>query len=231
MDDLTLLYISASRMPEKWVKYQTSELLKVVKDTPIISVTQKPLDLGLNLLDTEPISYWNIYMQMLRAAKLAKTPYVAMVEDDTLYSRKHFTQFRPPKDKVSYNCSRWSLFSWRTHPNIIYCLRQNISNCSLIAPTELLIEALTERHEKHPNGVANHLGVGEIGRGRIERRLRVTRRGRVDWYSTVPIIQLNHRTGTDIGGGPGRIKKHGQIKAIDIPYWGKAEDIVNEYHR
>jgi hypothetical protein len=211
-------------MPKKWVDYQIQQLLKVTEGTEIISVTRKPLPLGTNLIDTEPRSLWNIYMQMLRASKLATTKYVAMVEDDTLYSKEHFTEYRPPSNMVSYNRSRWSLFSW--DPNPIYCMRQRISNCSLIAPRELLIEALEERARKHPNG---HTYVGEVGRRKVDRKLRVTQRAMKEWYSTVPIIQLNHRTGSDAGGGPGRTKKHGQIKAIDIPYWGKARDIVKNY--
>ena len=225
MDDLTILYISASQMPESWMTYQIKQLLIAIGDTPIISVSRKPLDLGQNLLDTENRCYWNIYMQMLRASKLAQTPYVAMVEDDTLYSHEHFADFRPHKNMVSYNRSRWSLLSWRAEK--IYCMRQRVSNCSLIAPTELLIEALEERAKKHPNG---HNYVGEVGRKKVDRKLRVTERERVEWYSKVPIIQLNHRTGTDKGGGPGRRKPHGQIKAIDIPYWGTAEGVCNHYY-
>jgi hypothetical protein len=203
--------------------------MKVAKGIPIISVTRKPLKLGINLLDTDKKCYWNIYMQMLRAAKLASTPFVAMVEDDTLYSKEHFTDFRPPPNAVSYNRSRWSLFSWVEDPEKqIYCMRQRVSNCSLIAPREYLIEALEERHAKHPNG---NDYVGEVGRWKVDRRLGVTRRRVVEWYSRVPIIQLNHRTGTDIGGGVGRTKRHGQIKAIDIPYWGKARSIIENYGR
>ena len=227
MDDLTLLYISASRMPQTWIDYQINKLFDAVKDTPIISCTRKPLDLGLNLIDNEPRSMWNIYMQMLRAAKLAKTPYVAMVEDDTLYSKEHFTGFRPKENTVSYNRARWSLFSWVKNPDQqIYCMRQRVSNCSLIAPTEFLIEVLEERHAKHPNG---NKYVGEIGRKKVDRILGVKIRKRVEWYSRVPIIQLNHRTGTDAGGGPGRTKRHGQIKAYDIPHWGKAKEIIKHY--
>jgi hypothetical protein len=152
---------------------------------------------------------------------MVDTPYVAMVEDDTLYSRQHFREFRPPHNKVSYNRSRWSLFAWDS----IYCLRQRISNCSLIAPRKLLIEALEERAAKHPNGSDY---VGEVGRNIVDRRLGVTPRERVEWYSSVPIIHYNHLTGTDKGGELGRVKKHAQIKAYDIPYWGKATDI-NEH--
>jgi hypothetical protein len=140
MQDLTVLYITASEMPEKWMEYQTGILLKAIGDTPIISVSRKPMDLGENILDVAPEkSYWNIYKQMLRAAWRAKTCYVAMVEDDVLYSKEHFLQFRPKRGEVSYNRSRWSLFVWEKNP--IYCLRQRISNCSLIACRKVLIEA------------------------------------------------------------------------------------------
>jgi len=99
MDDLTILYITASEMPDKWVQFQIKYLLKAIGDTPIISVSRKPMDLGINLIDTEKKCYFNIYMQMLRGALLAKTKYVAMVEDDVLYSKEHFTQFRPKESR------------------------------------------------------------------------------------------------------------------------------------
>jgi hypothetical protein len=227
MDDLTIMYISASKMPESWVKFQVSHLLHAADGAKVISITRKPLALGDNISDEEPeTSYWNLYRQMLRAARIALTPYVAMAEDDTLYSREHFTEFRPPKDAVSYNRARWSLFQW----DPIYCIRQRVSNCTLIAPRNLLIEALEERERKYPNGNSY---VGEVGRSIVERRLGVTRRTAVEWYSTVPVIQLNHRTGTDTGGGhgTGRVKKHGQIKAYRIPFWGESIQIARHYGR
>ena len=228
MNDLTILYITASEVPEKWMEFQLYHLKKSIGDSPIISISRKPLDLGTNLLDSEPKRYWNIYMQMLRGALAADTPYVAMVEDDTLYTKEHFTAFRPPLDAVSYNRARWSLFTWDN----IYCMRQRISNCSLIAPREYLITALKERSEKYPNG---NEYVGEVGRSKVEHRLGVTVRNCVEWYCHNPIVQLNHEGGTDKGdygivNGKHLIKKHGQMKAYDIPYWGKATDILKYYN-
>lgn len=230
MHDLTILYITANRMPAGWCAFQFSHLLKAIGDCPVISVSRRPLPFGTNLLDTEPQSYWNIYMQMLRAAEIADTPYVAMAEDDVLYTRGHFTEFRPPMDTVSYDRARWSLFTWDN----LYCMRQRISNCSLIAPRLLLVEALTERKNKWPNGVADELA-GEVGRDKVDRRLGVTPRKMAEWYCNSPIVQLNHPTGTDTGdyglvNGRHMIKKHGQMKAYDIPFWGKAADIIRIYN-
>lgn len=232
LQDLTLMYITASEVPDCWLKFQLHHLLKSAKNFPIISVSRKPLSLGTNIIDNGEKSYWNIYMQMLRAARLANTPYVAMVEDDTLYTPEHFTEFRPALDATSFDRSRWSLFAWESNP--IFCLRQRVSNCSTIASRELLIEALEERRQKWPNGAPNEK-VGEVGRSKIEHKLGVTVRKSVEWYCSNPIVQLNHLTGTDVGdygrvNGKHLVKKHGQIKAIEIPYWGRASDIVRIYN-
>jgi hypothetical protein len=201
-------------------------------DSPIISITRTPLDLGLNLLDTAPKSFWNLYMQILRGAQAATTPYVALAEDDILYTREHFTEFRPALDQVSYDRSRWSLFTWEPHP--IYCLRQRISNCSLVASREYLIDALEERKRVWPDGVED-ARLGEVGRPIVDRRLHVTPRQMVEWYSTNPIVQLNHPAGSDSGdygkapNGRHLVKKHGQIKAVEIPGWGRAADLAAHY--
>jgi hypothetical protein len=227
--DLTIIYLTLNLMPDAWVDFQLEHLKKAADGCPIISISRNPMDLGTNLIQSEPRSYWNIYMQILRGALVAKTPFVAVAEDDTLYTKEHFQTFRPPMDTVSYNRSRWSLFSWDN----MYCLRQRFNNSTMIGPRELVIEALTERKNRWPEGRPDR-NVGEIGRPKIDRGLRVTPRKHIEWYSRNPVIQLNHPLGTDIGytrdaSGRVLIKKHGQITAYDIPYWGKATDILDYY--
>ncbi len=230
---LTILYITANETPAKWSEFQLQHFYSASKDFPVIYVCRKPMIAdGIQLLDTAPKSYWNIYMQMLRAAKFATSEYVAMAEDDVLYTREHFTEFPKLSDAISYDRSRWSLFSWEAEP--IYCLRQRVSNCSMVAPRRLLIEALEERAAKHPNGCPNEM-TGEVGREKVERRLGVTVRPMVEWYCRNPIVQLNHETGTDTGDygrdkdGRHFVKPHGQIKAIEIPFFGRASEIVKHY--
>lgn len=220
MNDLTILFITANEVPKNWVKFHLTHLLKATQNYPIISISRKPMDLGINLIDTDKKDYANIYRQMLKGAKLALTDYVAMVEDDTLYSKEHFNCFRPKPDEFAYNRSRWSLFTWLP----IYSLRQRISNCSLIAPRLLLIEALKERFAKN---ISLNL-MGECGRNNLEQQMGITQRKAVDFFSEVPIIQLSHPSGTENRQQSQR-KKHAQIKAIEIPYWGLAQNIVNQY--
>lgn len=224
MDDLTVLYITANEMPKNWIAFQQHHLAEAIGDAPVIVITRELINCKATIiLDTEPKkSYWNIYRQMLVGALVANTPYIAVAEDDVLYSKEHFNQFRPSSTQVSYNRSRWSLFAW----DPVYCLRQRVSNCSLIAPRDLLIDAIQERENKYPDG---NDYAGEIGRPIVEKTLGVSRRDAVEWYSTVPIIQLNHPNGIDLSQQR-KWKKHGQIKANDIPFWGKAKDIAGIYN-
>jgi hypothetical protein len=223
--DLTIIFISASQQPEYWTAFHKKILLEAAGDYPIISVTRKPVDFGLNLIDDKPKCLSNIYWQMLRAAKIATTDYVAIAEDDTLYSKEHFQFCRPPMDTFAYNRNRFTLFTW---DEPIFHWRNRISNCSLIAPRKLLIEALEERFAKWPNGTNNNV-TGEVGRGMIERNLHITERKCMDDYSKVSVIQVNHENGSENRQKTHR-KSYGPIRCYDLYYWRKAEDLVKNYH-
>lgn len=222
---ITILYITNNELPESWVKFALKHLIHAANGAPIITISRLPMTLGTNLLDTEPKSYWNLYMQLLRGAQEAKTPYVALAEDDVLYTRAHFHEFRPSLDCIAYDRSRWSLFVWEKDP--FYCMRQRISNCSLIASREYLIDALLERKNKYPDGVDQKLN-GEVGRPIVDKRLGVSKRNMVEFYSYGPIVQLNHPSGTDLTQQT-QWKRHGQMRAYDIPYWGTAKEIIKHY--
>lgn len=224
MKDLTVIYLTANMVPESFTKYQRKVLLEAIGDLPLISVSRKPIDFGENIIDDGVKSTDNIYRQMLRAAKLAKTEYVAVAEDDVLYPKEHFTFYRPEKDAFAYNQNRFALFNWGTPT---YSWRNRKSNCTLIAPRELLIEALEERFAKYPVAIPEEK-VGELGRGRIEKNLGVKLRKSVEVFSETSVIQINHRDGSETSQKR-RSKNKGPIKAFDIPFWGKAADLIKHY--
>ena len=145
MNDLTAIYLTANLIPENFANYQRKILQDSLGGAPIVSVSRKPLKFGKNLLDNGPKSTDNIYRQMLRAAKVASTPYVAVAEDDVLYNQDHFIFFRPPVDTFAYNQNRLALFMW-SKPQFNW--RNRKSNCSLIASRSLMIESLEERFSR-----------------------------------------------------------------------------------
>lgn len=222
--DLTIIFLTLNKTPEKFAKFQQEVLIDAAGAYPIVSISRIPMTLGKNLIDTEEPSYINIYRQMLRGAKEATTPYVAVAEDDVLYTSEHFNFYRPPLDTFAYNQNRFALFTWGEP---MFSWRNRKSNCSLIAPRELLIEALEERFEKHGDNWPEGF-VGELGRGRIEKALGVTQRKSVEVFSEISIVQFNHTSGTE-KVQRSRKKAHGPIKAYSIPVWGMAHFLKNKY--
>lgn len=223
MSDLTVIFLTANQHPEHFTKYHREILLKAVKGHELISVSRVPMDLGKNILDRGKKSHVNMYFQLMNAAKIAATPFVAVAEDDTLYPEEHFNFFRPPLDTFAYNMHRWLLYTWVPQ---FYSMKRRKSNCTLIAPRELLIEAWEERFAKHPVETYPKRLAGEVGRSNIDQSLGVTVRKSVEVWSGTGVIQINHPHGTD---STGTRKRLGEVKAIEIPYWGKAQDIVKEY--
>lgn len=224
LNDLTIIYITASLIPEKFADYQRNILKDASGGAPIISISRKPLDFGENILDDGERSTDNIYRQMLRGIKLAKTPFIAMAEDDTLYTEEHFTIFRPPLDTFAYNQNRLALFIWGQP---MYNWRNRISNATLIAPRELAIEALEERFKKWPNTIPDPI-VGELGRARVDRNLGITVRKLVEFYSETSLVQFNHEMASERAQRR-HTKRPGPIKAYDIPYWGRAIDLKKKF--
>lgn len=222
--DLTVIYLTSSTIKPIFASYQRSILLRAIGDHALISVSREPLDFGQNIIDDGERSTSNIYRQMLRAAKVATTKYVAIAEDDCFYHRDHFNFYRPDKDTFAYDQNRFALFTWG-EPT--YSWRNRKSNCSLIAPRDLLIEALEERFAKWPNGTPDNI-TGEVGRGRVERNMGITVRNSIEKFAEVSIIQFNHLDASEERQRIGR-KKLGQIKAYDLYHWGRASELVKLY--
>ena len=151
MSDLTVIYLTLQKMPQKWKEFHLGHLLRATQDLPMVCISAFPMELDrpqtAYLCQTGPFCAWNVYKQLLRGAKLAETRYVAVAEDDTLYPRRHFTDFRPKDDEVAYDMSRWSVFSWKREKAFYSAIRKH-GNFSMIGPRRLVIDALK-------NGSAN----------------------------------------------------------------------------
>lgn len=209
-----------NRLPKSFQEYQLKTLKEALGEYPLITISREPMT-GDNLIDTDTPGYENIYRQLLRGAKHATTEYVAVAEDDCLYPKEHFTFHRPPQDTFAYDQHRFALFTWGEP---IYHMRNRKSNATLIAPRLLLIEALEERFAKYPNGLPKQY-IGELGRERVERGLGVTLRKSEEVFCPVATIQFNHDYAFEDRQKRHR-KSYGQVKAYDIPRWGKAKDLV-----
>jgi len=95
MENLTCLYYTANKENEDFEKKVQKNLLKYCGDIPIVSVSQKPINLGYNICVGEHgNSYINEYRQILTGLKEIKTEYFISCEADFLYPPDYFT-FKP----------------------------------------------------------------------------------------------------------------------------------------
>ena len=213
-------------MNDEFVANTRNQLLKVIDDTPIISVSQKPINLGQNICVGD-IGYEsiNIYKQALIGAKEAKTRYIAMAEDDVLYSPDHFIHI--PKDKsFSYNLNVGTIYTWNKEACFIFKHRQVLH--SLICEREYFIDAMEERFSKFPDAVIKPDCWTEPGKGAYEKKLGVTVRWSERFMSEIANIvfcspqHLGFRF-------QGFRRKLGVDRKKELPYWGKVEDIIKLY--
>src|SRR3989304_7380503 len=147
-NDLTVVYYTSNWLDTHnpyFLENTKKQLLVAIGDLPLISVSQKPIAFGKNICVGETgRSHLNLYRQILIGCKEAKTKYVAMAEDDVLYSHEHFHYRTPEKDVFAYNMAKWSLFTWSRPPVFSLRIKRKVVN-SLIAKRDMLIEALEER--------------------------------------------------------------------------------------
>lgn len=212
--DLTIIMLTINKLPPFWAEFHKQTLLEAAGNLPIITISKIPMDWDrpnvTNILQEVPEDMWervvNVYSQILRGAELAKTPYVAIAEDDCLYPKDHFTTFRPPLDTFAYNHSRWCIFSWEKRRPFYYHMPSD-ANCLMIAPREKLVNSLRGEHP--------------ITR-RIMHRLQEPC---VAFYTHEPVLCFYHDFGNDYLERSHR-KKPWPIWAYNIPKWGKAKQII-----
>lgn len=235
-NDITAIFLTLNKVP--WQDFHREKMLEAIGDIPLITFSRLPMDLpGLQFRQNEEQSHEKIYRLMLEGAKIATTDYIAMVEDDMLYAPDHFL-LRPPLDTFGYNWNRWSLFTWG-EPMFSF-KRRYCNGCSILPRLEM-IDALQERFSKHEN--IPHILNGELGYERVEKNLGVKVRKSMPMYSKTPVVQVQHTFGTP---GIGRAnpdperdtldleerktrRRHGMIRAYEVPTWGRAEELVKHF--
>jgi hypothetical protein len=218
------------------------QLLKVIGDIPIIIVSQKPTIFGTNstniCLGDIGRSHLNLYRQILKGCKVAKTDWVIMLEDDCLYSDSHFHPYHFVKnmtlDTYYYDMAKLSLFTWYRPPTFSFRTKRKVVN-QLIAPRQLLIDNLEERFAKIPelkkNGWTDERILKYWGDpGRYDKHLGLIERKTYEFFSWTPSIVFSHEHAFGFLN-QGKKKKQGDIRIIEMEFWGRADQIIKLYDK
>lgn len=215
------------------------QILIAAGDYPIVTVSQSPLDFGKNIIASDASmgvlrcvgrSHLNIYRAILIGAIHSETEFCGLIEDDCMVPPDHFRTHRPPPHKFAYDFSKWGINTWVRPPVFGYRSRAVIN--SLIAPRQLLIDALQERFNKYPDeealkakfGNSNPLKFwGDLGR--YEKHLGVTVREWESFASPVPSVVFSHEEAFGFLSR-GKRKSIGEGHRTELPGWGSAESML-----
>lgn len=245
--DISVIYYTSNYLETEnpyFVSNTKKQLVKAIDDLPLIIVSQKPFEVNDILASKKgdpPLNYVigdigrghrNIYRQILEGCKLAKTKYVAMAEDDILYSYAHFHTYVPKDNKFAFDMQKLSIFTWGM-PMFTFRTKRMVIN-QLIANREMLIEALEERFARIPvlkaKGKTDDWINSRWGDpGRYEDLLGVTVREREEFYCQTPSIVFSHPKALGYEFNQGKKKRLGDVRMTEIPEWGRAEDILKLY--
>ena len=231
--DLTVIYYTANLISPYFMANTQKLLLDAIGDTPVISVSFKPTIVGPNCqnicIGEQQRSGYMLYKQIMIGVQAAKTKFVATAEDDTIYPREHF-EAHIPDGYLGYNLNKWSIFTW-TNPQIFSKRKGRRTMNTMIGSRDLLSKTLEERYSKYP--VLEEIPPDIIKYywgepGRFEDHLGISKVPNIEFESSIPVVAFSTPEALAYLG-LGRRKAHDPNQTEEIPYWGKASDIIRIY--
>lgn len=234
----TIIYLTDNSLREDIMLICKNELIFAAQDIPIISVSQKPVDLGKNICVGEIGRSWiSLYSQILAGLNEVKTDYVCIAEHDCLYTFEHLQWTPPSNDIFFYNENCWFV---QYETGEYSFIEKRRAQSQLICHKNLLQSAITEILELLQNGLVVKKGMryyGEPGQPfDTHKKFLEAQPGRPDHLQQALILyfrkytselftteypNLDIRYGGNFTGG-----KTGKNKCNSLQYWGIFKEYV-----
>lgn len=244
----TIVFITDNTLDEEIASLCRRILVREAKSLPIISVSQKPVELGTNICVGDIGRNWiSLYKQLLTGVEAALTDWIVVAEHDVIYSHQHLSYSPDDASVFHYNHNAW-LVQWPgTGPNPIFWNMysywpKRLALSQLICHKGLLKECLEERlYILEHGGKFDRLflGCGEPGvvsERALEKARKAAASGKpiqLQRYLKEYLRKYAHKVfGTDIPNldirhtsnysGP----KRGKQRRYELTYWNRFEDVM-----
>ncbi|MHC4620778.1 MAG: hypothetical protein ACYTEQ_23785 [Planctomycetota bacterium] len=217
MDDLTIIYYTSNREKPEFERRVQKTLLDAAGGTPIISVSQKPMDFGENICVGEVgVSSQNAYRQLLIGAEKAKTRYVCTAESDNLYPKEYF-DYKPDNDDIAHIAQPlWLLVALRGKAKFFY-VKPRGSESAMIINRELLIDRIKLMLKD-----CDYWGPYKANGDHFPYLLSLTGRDYFVMDTAVVTIKTDqnmHRTTPHLP----------ESKTRELPFWGDSKELLGRY--
>lgn len=205
MKDVTVIYYTSNREDESFEQKIKDKLLKTVGDTPLISVSQKPIDFGVNIcVGDVGTSDHNIYRQIQIGCLKATTKFVCTAEADCLYPPTGYFDYKPLDETTAYHYTN----VWILYKGYKIFKKKAYSLCALFSNREHLLSRLYRVLGKFPQWSIKK-----------PHPLFHKYQGWTPFKNDLPVINIKTRNGMRWFTGTER------IEAKELPHWGSVEKL------
>lgn len=194
---------------------------------PIISVSQKPIDFGQNIVVNFESSVLSMFKQIVIGLEACNTEAVFLIEHDVLYHPSHFDFTPERKDRFYYNRNMWHVSA--EDGKAVFYLHNDPSH--LCADRELLL-----RHYRKVVAYVEQNGwSGSLGFSPPKGLPKEERIGRYNVYkSAQPNIDIRHgaaftRQRMDRSQFRSANSCREWTEAEEVPFWGRTKDRFDEF--
>ena len=223
MNDATILYYTANVEEPAFEEKIRAALVSIVgghrkNALPVISVSQKPIDLGTNICVGEHgACYANEYRQILIGAQAAKTTWLIAAEADCLYPPTYFAFDPPGGDLGRYDNVH---ILWR---NLAYgsaFRKKRNSEGAQVVRREFLIERLQQAFK----------GLPEWHDPKEDWGIPVYRQHEWQFYGACTTLDAPSVISVKTGRGvrPTTQVQGGSVPEDELPFWGSAAALREE---
>jgi hypothetical protein len=215
MNNVTIIYYTSNREDPEFERKVQETLLKNCGGLPIISVSQKPINLGKNIcVGDVGISGFNMFRQVEIALEEATTDFVISAEADCLYPPDYF-QFIPPKLDLCYRDN--NLYVMPDKRDFFFHKKEGATHAQIVG-RKFYLKVLKKLFKGAPKWSTE------------EKNFPKERWGKEDvfdtiayWKSPNPVFQIKTHKGM-------RYYTHSDRTPItELPYWGEGKKVRRQY--
>lgn len=199
--NVSVVYYSSNKEPPEFEKKITDELVKQSNGLPIISVSQKPMQVGTNICMGElPFSEKSLYLQILKGLQSTDTEFCLAAESDFIYPPEYF-KFVPPTNNHVYRYTNvW--VRWLKHKKFY---KKYYSEGCQICGRQYWIDMINR-------ALDNDVPPKELFPTKTEYR----------WSSVNPAVSFKTNNGLHYK----TILDRTTFPAVTLPYWGDCKEFV-----
>lgn len=220
MNNVTIIYYTSNREKPEFEDRIRNNILELCGNLPIISVTQKPIDFGKNIVVGDVgASGFNMFRQVQIACQEANTKFVLSAEADCLYPPDYFT-IVPTKENLCYRNK--NLYVMPQHRAYFWKKEEGATHAQIVG-REFYLNILNKLFEGAPQW---SLEERNFPKERTHQRQEdVFLKDDIVFYETKnPVVQIKtsqsmrHYTHSD------------RIARQKLPYWGTGSDFRKKYY-